>query len=252
MEFREYCKEHKIVTLCMPPHSSHLLQPLDVGCFGPLKRAYSKEIESFVRCRINHITKEDFLPAFKAAFASAINEENIRRGFRGAGLLPFDSEAVISKLDLRPRTPSLPPVESPNWESQTPRNLTEIELQTQYMVQRIQRHQNSSPSSIFGGLASLKKGVKMIAHGASIMEAEIGRLRTANTLLTRRKSRKRKVLKDINTISVADGLKLKEQRSVAESVAACKGPAPKQRRCGRCREPGHRIDLQNGSHRCTK
>ena len=137
MEFREYCKEHKIVTLCMPPHSSHLLQPLDVGCFGPLKRAYSKEIESFVRCRINHITKEDFLPAFKAAFASAINEENVRGGFRGAKLLPFDPEAVILKLDLRSRTPSLPPVETPDWESQTPRNLTEIESQTQYMVQRI-------------------------------------------------------------------------------------------------------------------
>ena len=82
----------------------------------------------------------------------------------------------------------------------------------------------------------------MIAHGASIMEAEIGRLRTANALLSKRKSRKRKVLKGINTISVADGLKLKEQRSVAESVTTCKGFVPKQRRCGRCREPGHRIE----------
>ena len=33
---KQYCKEHKIITLCMPPHSSHLLQPLDVGCFDPL------------------------------------------------------------------------------------------------------------------------------------------------------------------------------------------------------------------------
>jgi len=117
MEFREYCKEHKIITLCMPPHSSHLLQPLDVGCFGPLKRAYSKEIEDSVRCRINHMTKEDFLPAFKTAFAKAINQENIRGGFRGAGLLSLDAEAVISKLDLRIRTPSVPLPETPHWES---------------------------------------------------------------------------------------------------------------------------------------
>ncbi|KAF2179253.1 CENP-B protein, partial [Zopfia rhizophila CBS 207.26] len=33
LEFTEYCKENKIVTLCIPPHSSHILQPLDVGCF---------------------------------------------------------------------------------------------------------------------------------------------------------------------------------------------------------------------------
>jgi hypothetical protein len=27
-EFQQYCKEAKIITLCMPPYSSHLLQPL--------------------------------------------------------------------------------------------------------------------------------------------------------------------------------------------------------------------------------
>jgi hypothetical protein len=41
-EFNKYCKDNKIVTLCMPPHSSHLLQPLDVGCFAPLKKAYGR------------------------------------------------------------------------------------------------------------------------------------------------------------------------------------------------------------------
>ena len=44
--FHKYCKEQKIIVLCMPSHSSHLLQPLDVGCFGPLKRAYYTEIDS--------------------------------------------------------------------------------------------------------------------------------------------------------------------------------------------------------------
>jgi hypothetical protein len=45
-EFYKYCEEEKIIVLCMPPHSSHLLQPLDVGCFSPLKRAYGDEINS--------------------------------------------------------------------------------------------------------------------------------------------------------------------------------------------------------------
>ncbi|KAF1924141.1 CENP-B protein, partial [Didymella exigua CBS 183.55] len=39
--FQDLCREKKIITLCMPPHSSHLLQPLDVACFSPLKRLYS-------------------------------------------------------------------------------------------------------------------------------------------------------------------------------------------------------------------
>jgi hypothetical protein len=33
LEFQELCKENNIYTLCMPPHSSRLLQPLDVGFF---------------------------------------------------------------------------------------------------------------------------------------------------------------------------------------------------------------------------
>jgi hypothetical protein len=39
-EFDKMCRDNKIICICMPAHSSHLLQPLDVGCFGPLKRAY--------------------------------------------------------------------------------------------------------------------------------------------------------------------------------------------------------------------
>ena len=38
-EFDTFCKKNAIICLCMPPHTSHLLQPLDVGVFGPLKRA---------------------------------------------------------------------------------------------------------------------------------------------------------------------------------------------------------------------
>ena len=67
-EFETYCQEHNIITLCMPPHSSHLLQPLDVGCFAPLKEAYLREVVELTRYYINHITKLEFLPAFKAAF----------------------------------------------------------------------------------------------------------------------------------------------------------------------------------------
>jgi hypothetical protein len=45
-KFYKYCKEHKIVTLCMPSYLLYLLQLLDVGCFGLLKRAYYTELNS--------------------------------------------------------------------------------------------------------------------------------------------------------------------------------------------------------------
>lgn len=45
-EFQNYCADHKIITLFMPLNSSHPLQPLDIGCFGPLKKAYGRQIEN--------------------------------------------------------------------------------------------------------------------------------------------------------------------------------------------------------------
>jgi hypothetical protein len=67
-EFETFCKAHNIVTLYMPPHSSHLLQPLNVALFGPLKRNYGRMIENLMRISLTRISKEDFFPAFKNAF----------------------------------------------------------------------------------------------------------------------------------------------------------------------------------------
>ena len=121
--FEAFCAEKRIVTIYMPPHSSHLLQPLDVGCFSPLKRAYGHEIEGFIKSFINHITKAEFLVAFHAAFSKVFILKNVKAGFKGAGLVPFDPDRVISKLDVKLSTPSptgtLLPANIP-WVSQTP------------------------------------------------------------------------------------------------------------------------------------
>jgi hypothetical protein len=63
-EFRDFCLQNCILTLCMPAHTSHILQPLDVSCFGPLKKVYGAQIEKKMRLGVNHISKEEFLPTF--------------------------------------------------------------------------------------------------------------------------------------------------------------------------------------------
>jgi len=92
----------------MPAYASHLLQPLDVGCFAVLKKVYGREIEHLIRCSIIHISKTEFFNAFHAAFKATFTESNTRGGFRGAGLAPFDPEYVILKLDVQLRTPLSP------------------------------------------------------------------------------------------------------------------------------------------------
>jgi hypothetical protein len=107
-DFKRYYKENKIITLYMPAHTSHLLQPLDIGCFRPLKKAYGREIEHLIRCSITHISKTEFFSAFYAAFQATFTERNIKEGFKGAGITPFNPENVISKLDVQLRTPTPP------------------------------------------------------------------------------------------------------------------------------------------------
>jgi hypothetical protein len=89
-------------------HLSHLLQPLDVVPYSLLKRHYGDGILLLARSRIYYINKETFLLAFKAAFKKTFTPENIRAGFRGAGLAPHNPKVVLSKLNVQLRTPTPP------------------------------------------------------------------------------------------------------------------------------------------------
>jgi hypothetical protein len=83
-DFKDYCKENNILTLCMPPHSSHILQPLDMVCFSPLKRKYSQRVRDLARQRVFHINKEGFLPAFKDAFFDVFSKGNCQKAFEAS------------------------------------------------------------------------------------------------------------------------------------------------------------------------
>jgi hypothetical protein len=234
----------------MPAHASHLLQPLDVGCFGPLKKAYGREIEHLIRCSITHISKADFFPAFHTAFQASITESNIRGGFRGAGLEPLDPEVVISKLDVQLRT--LTPAEevtepSTPWVSKTPKTVLEAESQSEYLNRRIRRHQSSSPESILGALKSLSKGTKAIMHENALLRAENKDLRQANEILSRRRRQKRTRLQKGGTMTVEEAREVINQMDVNTQVVAessrsggqRRSARPGIRRCSICGKGGH-------------
>ena len=187
--FELYYQAHNIITICMPPHSSHILQPLDVGCFAALKKAYGRQIEDLMRAHINHITKVEFLIAFKAAFFTSMTKENILGGFRGAGLKPLDPERVLQQLDIKLQTPT--PTRAPlpandPWVSKTPQTAQEATLQSEHIKDRIARHQNSSPTQMVDALDQFTKGTMAIMHEVTILRGEISSLHKANKALTKR------------------------------------------------------------------
>ena len=171
LAFQDLCEENKIITLCMPPHSSHILQPLDVGCFAPLKRAYSKEIRVLATNHVSHIDKKAFIASFAKVFEPAFSKANIQSSFRATGLVPYNPLVVLSKLEIKPRTPTPPAPGTTQWNPKTPSNATEVEAQSTLIRDRIQRHQGSSPTPILEMVEQLRKGTEMILHSQTLLAA---------------------------------------------------------------------------------
>jgi hypothetical protein len=249
-DFEIYCEENTIITLCTPPHSSHLLQPLDTGFFGPPKKAYGREIEHLIRRSITHISKTELFPAFYAAFHATITESNIRGGFRGAGLTPFNPENVISKLDVQLRTPT--PLEedtepSTPWVSKTLKTATEAQSQSEYLNRRIRRHHSSSPESILEALQSLAKGSQAVMHEVTLFRAKVQQLQRANEILSRRQRAKRTRLQKGGLMTVQEASQVIDQMDIDTQVIAEASKSSSQRRssrpgirrCGICGTVGH-------------
>ncbi|EDN03594.1 conserved hypothetical protein [Histoplasma mississippiense (nom. inval.)] len=145
--FDQFCSENQIIALYMPPHSSHLLQPLDVGCFSSLKTAYGQQVENQMRLGINHIDKEEFLALYPAAQIQALTESNIKSGFRAAGLVPYDPEQVLSRLNTTMHTPTPPGTShssQASWATATPHNIHQLEQQTKKVKGYIKRPQEGA------------------------------------------------------------------------------------------------------------
>ena len=55
---------------------------------------------------INYVSKLEFLYSFRKAFFASLTEKNIYGGFVGTGLILYDLERVLSKLDIKLRMPT--------------------------------------------------------------------------------------------------------------------------------------------------
>jgi len=82
----EYCWQHRILPFALPPHTSHVLQPLDVAVFSSLSSAYGKEV-NHIRAAVD---KDTFPNLFAHAQQVAFTPSNIRSGFRKTGIWPLD------------------------------------------------------------------------------------------------------------------------------------------------------------------
>ena len=107
-KFITYCWDNKIIPFGLPSHTSHILQPLDVVIFQPLKHYHKQQVEVATRLGCDDFNKVEFLNAIQLIRRKTFTETTIKASFREAGLYPLNPDLVLSKLKTvdRPSTPS--------------------------------------------------------------------------------------------------------------------------------------------------
>jgi len=91
--------DNEITPVCLPAHATHLLQPLDVGIFRPYQHYYNQEVAIKANAKIFGINKKAFLAMIQVARSCAFSAENIEGAWRGTGLIPFNRDLVLTKLE---------------------------------------------------------------------------------------------------------------------------------------------------------
>jgi hypothetical protein len=215
-EFRDFCLQNCILTLCMPAHTSHILQPLDVSCFGPLKKAYGSQIETKMRLGINHITKEEFLPAFLTAHRQVMISETITSGFKATGLVPFNPQRVLDTLGpIIEATPS-PRSSQTSWDPQTPKTLPQIKRQSQLVLTENRKRRRSSASSTEKLFQQLLRGFENVVHEKALLMAEVDALRAENQHQKKKRAYKTGSIQKGGSIAVDDAQEAIQERQVRE------------------------------------
>ncbi|KAF5131517.1 hypothetical protein E5D57_007872 [Metarhizium anisopliae] len=98
LAFAEYCIKFDIIIAILPPHSTHLMQPLNVGVFQPLKAAHQKALRKSLAEGNLTFSRVDFLAAFQQVYEAGFTRHNIMSGFEETGLWPASPQPVLAKL----------------------------------------------------------------------------------------------------------------------------------------------------------
>jgi len=204
--FDKFCTEHSILTQCMPPHSSHLHQPLDVSCFSVLKQAYGDLVKARMALGVHHIDKPLFLELFQGARKKAFTSKNIKSGFKATGLIPLDPSQVLKRLQVKIRTPSPPAPEQPNsvLPLKTPANIVELD--------HLQRQRQKEISPTDRAVQKIIRGCQIAMHNATLLRDENSRLRDENARQKRKRAYRRAFIQTGGSMTIGEGIACIEAR----------------------------------------
>ena len=98
-------RQHGVVMLSFPSHTTHRLQPLDVTFFKSLKNVYNIEVEGYLRRSNSKGVGVHLVSRFVGtSFAKTASMETAINGFRKTGLWPINANVFDEEFDRMERS----------------------------------------------------------------------------------------------------------------------------------------------------
>lgn len=247
-DFDHFCKENKIIPLYLPPHSSHILQPLDVTCFGPLKRRYGSEVQSCMAAKIHHIDKKIFLDIYKNhARPEALTNANAIAGFAATGLVPYKPERVLDNLHFRLDTPTPPPPGSSHsdgssWTAETPKTTKELIKQSNLIKRMWRERTRSPPSPLQSAIDQVVKSCNIAMSEALLLKQELSNTQTTNNRYKRKRDTGRIYLQNGGILTGEEGQQRGQEEAQLYISTREEDDRPRKRApptCSICHKTGH-------------
>jgi hypothetical protein len=144
-----------------------------------------------MRLGFNHINKFDFLSAYPVAYHEVFTIQNIQSGFAAAGILPFNPQRVLDKLNIKISTPTPPQSRGGDLTSSsmlaTPYTARQLFKKASSVKKMLWRDSRSPSLPLKRSYDKLLKGCELIIHQAAFMLKELHDLRVEHEKDKRKK-----------------------------------------------------------------
>lgn len=228
VEFQWLCKQNNIQLLFLPPHSSHVLQPLDLGCFSPLKAAYRKGISELASLDdAAPIKKQRFLTTYKAARDQALSSRIIRSGWKATGIYPFNPSKGLESSQIQQPRQCTPPAQVQTTTETTTQLLLQTPKSSQQVFKAIQAVRSRRDAREKLRTLASKAGKAIGALNAQLAAAQHRAFVQGEQIkqLSETRSRKRVTI-DANTrfATIEQIKKAQEEQAIQQAKIAAKQP----------------------------
>ena len=174
-QFLDLCEQWNIVPFVFPPHTTHIIQPLDGSPFRALKERFREKNNTIAQWGGDPKDTGFFFREITGIRQQAMKSRTIRKVFADRGIYPFNPVPIIERLDsARSPTPELhwptgdtPPPQSSSIPSSPPKSATQARRSREKMS-RIADREGIQPDT--------RRQINRLSHQVIQMAEEISLL----------------------------------------------------------------------------